>query len=262
MESVISATENGIIRAILVNQNMVVEEEEPLIYLEEITQDEALINPIQDLNLDHIRPELAELNHRKSFQLDKNRMEAVAKRKKKGKQTARENIQQLCDIDSFIEYGSLIVAAQRSRRSLEDLIKNTPADGLITGIGSINATMFGEEKSKCMVLAYDYMVLAGTQGTYGHQKTDRVLEIAYKAKLPIIFFVEGGGGRPGDTDYKGIGGLHIKTFAYFSRHNGIAPRIAIVSGYCFAGNAALAGSADVIIATQDTCIGMGRTCYD
>ena len=118
---------------------------------------------------------------------------------------------------------------------LDDLVKNTPADGIITGIGEINSDLFEAERAKCMILCYDYTVLAGTQGMFGHQKTDRVLEVAHSAKLPIILFAEGGGGRPGDTDFQGIGGLHVKTFAMFAKLNGIVPRIAIVSGYCLQG---------------------------
>ncbi len=257
MESVVLAEMDGIIEEIKVKKGAILFENDYLFLVKKETNSDQQINIKQTFDLEKIRPELQELQARKAFQLDKNRPIAVGKRKKKGKQTARENIAQLCDADTFLEYGSLIVAAQRSRRKLADLVKNTPADGIVTGIGGINGTLFDEESAKCMVLCYDYTVLAGTQGMFGHQKTDRVLEVAHSAKLPIILFAEGGGGRPGDTDFQGIGGLHVKTFAMFAKHNGIAPRIAIVSGYCFAGNAALAGCADVIIATQDTSIGMG-----
>lgn len=257
MESVILAETNGIIEKIKVKKGTVLFEKDTLFLVKTIVNNSAENKLQQAFDLAKIRPELQELQTRKSFQLDENRPIAVGKRKKKGKQTARENIAQLCDTDTFLEYGSLIVAAQRSRRKLDDLVKNTPADGIITGIGEINSDLFEAERAKCMILCYDYTVLAGTQGMFGHQKTDRVLEVAHSAKLPIILFAEGGGGRPGDTDFQGIGGLHVKTFAMFAKLNGIAPRIAIVSGYCFAGNAALAGCADVIIATEDTSIGMG-----
>ena len=201
--------------------------------------------------------ELEALLKRKAFTLDESRPEAVKKRHQKGKRTARENITDLCDKDTFIEYGSLIIAAQRSRRSKEDLIKNTPTDGLITGIGAINGDKFDDEVAKCMVLSYDYTVLAGTQGIMGHKKTDRMLHMADKLKLPILFYVEGGGGRPGDTDFQGVGGLDVMTFYLWPKLSGKVPRIAIVGGYCFAGNAALAGCADVIIATKQASLGMG-----
>lgn len=257
MENVVQAVQHGIIKDILIKKGDVLFENQPL-FLLEISEEINFENEDKtEIDLEKIRPELAELQQRKSFLWDENRPEAVAKRHKKGKRTARENIADLCDGDSFVEYGSLIVAAQRSRRKIDDLIKNTPADGVITGIGAINTDAFEEEKSKCLILSYDYMVLAGTQGMFGHQKTDRILDLAHRSKLPFILFAEGGGGRPGDTDYQGIGGLHIVTFAHFAKLSGIVPRICIVSGYCFAGNAALAGCSDIIIATKDTSIGMG-----
>lgn len=214
--------------------------------------------PTKDQNKE-VRKDLAELYERKAYLYDDNRTEAVAKRHAKGLRTARENVLDLCDEGSFIEYGSLIVAAQRGRKSEQELIEQTPADGLVTGIGAVNGDDFNEEIAKCIVLSYDYTVLAGTQGAFNHKKTDRMVSIAKKAQKPIIFFVEGGGGRPGDVDFYpiSVGGLDIMTFVEFARLSGKVPRIAIVSGYCFAGNAAIAGCADVIIATENTSIGMG-----
>ena len=208
---------------------------------------------------DQIRKSLQELKERKAYLEDKNRPKAVAKRHKKGLRTARENIQDLCDNDSFIEYGGLLLAAQRGRKSMQDLKEQTPADGLITGIASVNGQWFDEKTAQSLVWSYDYTVLAGTQGAFNHKKLDRMLEVAKKMKHPIVFFLEGGGGRPGDVDFYpiSIGGLDIKTFVEFAKLSGKMPRVAIVSGYCFAGNAALAGCADVIIATQNVSIGMG-----
>ena len=188
---------------------------------------------------------------------DASRPEAVARRHALGLRTARENITDLCDEDSFMEYGALAVAAQRSRRSEEDLVRNTPADGMVTGIGSINGDLFGPEASRAVVMAYDATVLAGTQGMRNHQKTDRMLGIALQNKLPVVLFAEGGGGRPGDTDMPIVAGLHVGTFASFARLNGRVPVVGIVAGRCFAGNAALLGCCDVIIATRDSNIGMG-----
>lgn len=206
-----------------------------------------------------IRKDLQDLIDRQSFLKDENRPEAVQKRRKKGQRTARENIDDLCDEGSFVEYGSLIVAAQSTRRSKKELIEKTPADGLITGVGSVNGDLFPEDQAQCVVLSYDYTVLAGTQGAFNHKKTDRLLSIAKQILKPILFFVEGGGGRPGDVDLVpiSVGGLDISTFVEFARLSGKVPRIAIASGYCFAGNAAIAGCADVIIATENISIGMG-----
>jgi acetyl-CoA carboxylase carboxyltransferase component len=204
-----------------------------------------------------VRADLQEVRDRHALTLDAARPEAVAKRHALGQRTARENVGDLCDPGSFIEYGALAFAAQRSRRSLDDLVKNTPADGMVTGIGSINGALFGTDKSRCVVMAYDATVLAGTQGMRNHAKTDRLLGIALQQKLPVVLFAEGGGGRPGDVDMPIVAGLHVTSFASYARLSGQVPVVGIVAGRCFAGNAALLGCSDVIIATQRSNIGMG-----
>lgn len=204
-----------------------------------------------------LRPDLQRVQQRHASTLDSQRPDTVAKRRALGLRMARENIADLCDEGSFLEYGALAVAAQRSRRSEEDLIANTPADGMVTGIGSINGALFGPEASRAVVMAYDATVLAGTQGMRNHQKTDRLLGIALQNKLPVVLFAEGGGGRPGDTDMPIVAGLHVGTFASFARLNGRVPVVGVAAGRCFAGNAALLGCCDVIIATRGSNIGMG-----
>lgn len=203
------------------------------------------------------RADLQRILDRHALTQDAARPDAVAKRHALGLRTARENIADLCDPGSFNEYGALAVAAQRSRRSEDDLVRNTPADGMVTGTGTINGTLFPPERAQAAVLAYDATVLAGTQGFRNHQKTDRLLGLALKHRLPVVLFAEGGGGRPGDTDMPIVAGLHVPTFASFARLNGQVPVVGIAAGRCFAGNAALLGCCDVVIATRDSNIGMG-----
>jgi len=204
-----------------------------------------------------IRADLQAVLDRHALTLDAARPEAVAKRHALGLRTARENIADLCEAGSFIEYGALAIAAQTRRRPLDDLIRNTPADGMITGIGSVNAGLFGPEASRCAVLAYDATVLAGTQGMRNHAKTDRLVEVALAQRLPVVLFAEGGGGRPGDTDSTAVAGLHLTSFASYARLSGQVPVVGIAAGRCFAGNAALLGCSDVVIATRGSNIGMG-----
>jgi acetyl-CoA carboxylase carboxyltransferase component len=204
-----------------------------------------------------VRPDLQAVRDRDAFTQDAARPEAVARRHALGLRTARENIADLCDEGSFIEYGAWAVAAQRSRRSAEDLMANTPADGMVTGIGSVNGAHCDAGRSRTVVLAYDATVLAGTQGMRNHQKTDRLLGIALAQALPVVLFAEGGGGRPGDTDMPIVAGLHVGTFASYARLSGEVPVVGIATGRCFAGNAALLGCSDVIIATRASNIGMG-----
>ena len=203
------------------------------------------------------RPDLQRVLDRHAFTLDGQRPAAIAKRHQRGLRSARENIADLCDAGSFSEYGALAIAAQRTRRSDDDLIRNTPADGMVTGIGSINGALFTPQAARCVVMAYDFTVLAGTQGMRNHAKKDRLLGVALANNLPVVLFAEGGGGRPGDVDMPIVAGLHIATFAAFARLSGQCPVIGIVAGRCFAGNAALLGCCDVIIATRDSNIGMG-----
>ncbi|MFE7744602.1 carboxyl transferase domain-containing protein [Nocardia sp. NPDC057455] len=256
MQHVVRAEQDVRVCRHIVALGAVVEPHAPLLTFVAAEHDGAVVDQAA-VDLDSIRADLAEVDARHRVGLDESRPEAVAKRHRLGRRTARENIADLVDADSFVEYGALAVAAQRLRRSQADLIANTPADGLIAGIATIDAERFGPDRSRAVVLSYDYTVLAGTQGMRNHVKTDRMLELAREQRLPVVFFTEGGGGRPGDTDYSGISGLDVTTFRAMGALSGRVPLIGIVSGRCFAGNAALLGMCDVVIATPDANIGMG-----
>ena len=271
MEHEIRATSAGRVKGLnfsagdLVNENELLLQTELVEYISIEPEPQTNVNPVLAADAAPltaaIRPDLQRVIDRHAHTLDANRPEAIDKRHATGMRSARENIADLCDESghpgSFIEYGALAIAAQTRRRALDDLMANTPADGMVTGIGSINANLFGDEKSRCVVMAYDFTVLAGTQGMRNHQKTDRLLGVAMDQKLPVVLFAEGGGGRPGDVDSAVIAGLNVATFASFAKLNGAVPVVGIVAGRCFAGNAALLGCCDVIIATQNSNIGMG-----
>ena len=179
------------------------------------------------------------------------------RRERTGQQTARKNINDLCDDGSFIEYGPLVLAAQRRRRTEQWLRENTPADGLICGVGTVNADQFPDHDARCVAVAYDYTVFAGTQGHKNHYKQDRIFELANRFRLPVVLFSEGGGGRPGDTDGSGGVGMDTYTFTQWSKLSARVPLVGVNSGRCFAGNTALLGCCDVIIATKQSTIAMG-----
>ncbi len=208
------------------------------------------VPPPTVLAAEAVRADLAAVRARHAHGLDAARPEAVARRRERGRRTARENLAQLVDEGSFVEYGPLIFAAQERRRSREELIAATPADGLIAGVGDV-------EGNPCVAMSYDYTVLAGTQGMRGHLKKDRLFDVAERRRLPVVLFAEGGGGRPGDVDWPIVAGLDCRAFQLFARLSGLVPLVGIASGYCFAGNAALLGCCDVVIATEDSSIGMG-----
>jgi acetyl-CoA carboxylase carboxyltransferase component/biotin carboxyl carrier protein len=256
MEHGIVADEAGFVRAVAVSAGDIAVAGQPLVFIEPIQHTEAESELVATVDLDVIRPDLEEVLARHRGGLDAARAGAVARRKKNGGRTARENVADLCDADSFIEYGALVVASQRHRRSLDELIDISPADGMVCGIGAVNGELFGAEAARCAVLAYDYTVFAGTQGYMNHKKKDRLFQLAEQWRLPIVAFAEGGGGRPGD-DWTSPSALETDTFASFARLSGLVPLVGITAGRCFAGNAALLGCCDVIIATRNSNIGMG-----
>ena len=257
MEHVIASETSGIVRGITVAAGDTVVEGHPLAFVEPSTVDVEARAAAPSVDLDRIRPDLREAHERHAVGLDAARPDAVARRRKTGQRTARENVEDLCDPGTFVEYGPLVIAAQRGRRTVEDLIQRTPADGLIAGVGSVNGQLFEPSRAQCVVMSYDYTVLAGTQGVQNHRKKDRMFEIAAQRRLPAIFFTEGGGGRPGDTDGLGIAGLDCMAFTLWGRLSGLVPLVGINSGRCFAGNAALLGCCDVVIAAENSSIGMG-----
>ena len=257
MEHLVPAQASGVVQRLGVGVGDTVFEGHPLIYLAQADVPAPTSEGDQGQDLDHIRPDLQEVLERKAAGHDENRPEAVAKRRKTGHRTARENIADLCDEGTFVEYGSMVVAGQRRRRSMEDLIRNTTGDGMVCGLAQINGHLFGPERARAMVMSYDYMVLAGTQGIKNHAKKDRMFELAAEQRLPTVLFAEGGGGRPGDTDGSGVAGLDCWAFTYFARLSGLVPIVGITTGRCFAGNAVLLACCDLIIATEDANIGIG-----
>ena len=257
MEHEVLAPSGGVVTRVFIQVGQMVEQAENLFSFEK--KETAARNDItnQEIDLAYVRPDLAETIERHDIGKDHRRKNAVEKRHEKGQRTARENIADLIENGNFVEYGPLVIAPQRKRRSIEDLILNTPADGMVGGLAEINSDLFESDETQCVVISYDYSVLAGTQGGQNHRKKDRLFEIAKKWKLPVIFFTEGGGGRPGDTDGLQVAGLDCLAFGLWADLSGHVPLVGITSGFCFAGNAAILGCCDVIIATEGANIGMG-----
>jgi acetyl/propionyl-CoA carboxylase alpha subunit/acetyl-CoA carboxylase carboxyltransferase component len=253
MEHAIDAPTSGRVVRLNAATGDVVMADQPLAFIvpEEVGEDDDA--GVQAIDLDRIRPDLAEVNERWRLTLDEARPEAIAARRKHNQRTARENIIDLIDPGTFIEYGAFTIGNQRYRFSEEQLKKMSPADGMISGIGSVNGALFPPERAATIACAYDYTVFAGTQATMNHMKTDRILQVAYEQKLPIVFFAEGGGGRPGES----LGRVsRPHTWGSYAMLSGVVPTIAVVSRYCFAGNASIAGMSEILIATENSNIGM------
>jgi acetyl-CoA carboxylase carboxyltransferase component len=251
MEHEVLAEDAGVVRSVEVAIGDAVDQGQVLVVLAPST-DASLGSPpsTSQVEPDGQREDLAAVRERHALGLDAARPEAVAARRERGRRTARENLTDLLDEGTFVEYGPLIFAAQERRRSREELITRTPADGLVAGVGDIDG-------HRSVAMSYDYTVLAGTQGMRNHAKKDRLFELAERGRLPVVLFAEGGGGRPGDVDMPIVAGLDCRAFHLFAGLSGLVPLVGIASGYCFAGNAALLGCCDVVIATEDSSIGMG-----
>ena len=257
MEMALVAPSSGTVSALLAEAGRMLEPQEPILRLDpsdEEATDEASLPTDDDATLRADLAEVLELHRRLQ---DEARPEAVARRRRTGLRTARENLADLCDPGTFTEYAPLAVAARHSRHELDHLRDISPADGFICGLAGVNGALFGPERSRCIVASYDYTVFAGTQGYIGHKKHDRIFKLAEKSRLPVVLFAEGGGGRPPDDDYIGAPNLANPTFWNYGRLNGLVPLVGIAAGRCFAGNAALLGCCDVVIATEGASIGMG-----
>ncbi len=258
MHHLLEAPCTGTVTAILCRQGDIVDPGSPLLAIAPSDEETLDATPAETLDLDAPRKDLEEVIARHLPGLDEHRPQAVARRRATGSRTARENVEDLCDPGSFMEYGALTIPAQRRRRPVAELMVAAPADGLIAGFATVNAPLFGDDNSRCAVLAYDYTVMAGTQGHFNHKKKDRLFELIEEWRIPTVFYTEGGGGRPGEVDQDDLvmGWLDLKTFTTWPRTSGVAPRIGINSGRCFAGNAVIFGLCDITLATRNSNIGL------
>ena len=266
MEHVVLADSAGIVREIALEIGDTIFEDTPIVFVE--PQDiEGEYDTGETIDLDAIRPDVAEVQHFRALTRDEARTAATARRHDAGKRTARENIADLCDDDSFFEYSPLVTAARYRTDTFEELeerIIRTAADAMVMGIGRVNGDLVGAESARCVAMSYDYTVLAGTQGAKNHQKQDRMFGVARKARLPVVLYTEGGGGRTygGPRSASGpqvgsVGGLNVRTWRELGKLSGLVPIVGVSSGYCFAGNVVLLGACDVIIATKDSSLGIG-----
>lgn len=257
MEHPVTAPRDCAVVEVLVDIGQLVTEDDVVVILDDVGS--PVPGSAEDDQLDDAGAlaALAEVRTRHNALLDAARPDAVARRHAHDQLTVREKIALLCLPGTFVEYGGLIVAGQRRRHDLDTLRRRSPADGVVVGIGEVADETEPGRTRQCVVVGYDYTVLAGTQGHQGHRKVTRMLEVAERLRLPVILFAEGGGGRAGETDGLHAFGLHTPTFRAMARLSGLVPTIGLVSGRCFAGNASLLGCCDVVMATSASSLGMG-----
>lgn len=268
MEHVVTAPVSGLISEINIKEGDTVLEDTVLLVIEEREVQKELEQGQAALDLDTPRLDLAEVIRRRSLTTDASRTKQVEKRHSQGGRTARENIYDLADDGSFVQYGSLAVG-QSLHGTVDELLDYAPSDGLVMGFGHVNGAMFPESKSRCVLMSYDYSVLAGSQGGMNHKMMDRMFQTAAKVNSPLVLFTEGGGGRAGggsrnarpgrggSPQISGGGGLNTPSWTLLSKLSGRVPVVGVNAGFCFAGNAVLLGCCDVIIATENSSIGIG-----
>ena len=266
MEHVITTDEAGVVQEVALKVGDTIFEGTPIVFVE--PQDvEGEYSTGEEIDLDAIRPDIAEVEHFRSLAMDDARVAATTKRHDQGKRTPRENIEDLCDEGSFLEYGALVTATRYRDDTPEQLaerITRTAADAMVMGVGRVNGDLVGRENARCVAMSYDYSVLAGTQGGKNHQKQDRMFGVARQYRLPVVLYTEGGGGRThggirsgGNRSVGSVGGLQTRTWRELGKLSGLVPIVGVNSGYCFAGNVVLLGACDVIIATEDSSLGVG-----
>ena len=266
MEHAIPSPESGVVREIILKPGETIFEDTPILFIEaQVVAGEYQAETHTDY--DEIRPDLEEILHFQALTQDDARPEAVAKRRGTNRRTARENIYDLCDDGSFVEYGPLVTATRFRKDSFEDIeerVKRTTSDAMVMGVGRVNGDLVGEENARCVAMSYDYTVLAGTQGHKNHQKQDRMFVVAEKYRLPIVLYTEGGGGRTYNGPNAGstpiatsVGGLNTRTWRQLGKCSGLVPIVGVNAGFCFAGNVVLLGACDIIIATKDSSLGIG-----
>ena len=168
--------------------------------------------------------------------------DAIAKQHSRRKLTARERIELLCDPGSFAEFGML--AHAHSLHTTELAAEKTPADGVITGQGTI-------EGRPCCLAAYDFTVLAGSMGMVGEMKVTRMRELAMRNRVPMIWLLDSAGARIQETagsTFAGAGALFYDQV----QMSGVVPQVAAMMGPCAAGTAYIPGLADFVPMVKET----------
>ena len=193
-----------------------------------------------------MRDETEKLKLLKAATLDDARPLAVKKQQDLGKLTARKRQELLFDPGTFLEFGQLAQAINIRE-------KETPADGVIIGIGKVNGR-------RVALLNYDFTVFGGSQGALNHAKTDHIHKIALEQSIPIVYLLDGGGARAQDIGGQGVGYHAPEMWLDQVRMSGWVPMIAAALGPCYAGHANIAGLCDIVIMNKHTSsMGVGGT---
>ncbi len=165
--------------------------------------------------------------------------ERIKKIKDAGKLTARERIEYLLDPNSFVELGAFV--EHRATALGMDKTK-APADGVVTGFGTINGRLV-------FVASQDFSVLGGSVGEMHAAKIARVQDMALQYKAPVIIMNDSGGARiqEGVDALKGYGDIFYRNV----KASGVVPQIAVVFGPCAGGAVYSPALMDFVLMTSN-----------
>ena len=232
----IRAERSGVVCAVSMSEGDVVREGYPIVFIHESDVEGGAIEGGAGTDLDHIRDDLQEVYDRIGQALDPAQPEAVSSLHERGRRTPRQNLDDLMDEGSFREFGPPAAGSAFG--------------GTVMGFGSVNTDLVGEERARVAVVHSNYP--AATY-SHGHYRQEQVHELVHDWRVPLVLFSEGEGRPHGDV---GGVGMDASVFTDFAKLSGLVPLIGVNLGDCFAGNAALLACCDVIIATENSTIGM------
>jgi acetyl-CoA carboxylase carboxyltransferase component len=179
-----------------------------------------------------------ELEARRTHARSAIRPESVSRLHAQRKLTARERIELLLDPESFSEMGI------HAHSGHPDLGERTPADGVVTGFGTIAGRIV-------YLASDDATVLGGTRGRVGELKIGRVRAAALKHRAPFIALMEAGAARVQETYGAMAAGLGSRFGDHF-RMSGRVPQVAAVLGPAFGGPSFTASQSDFVTIARGT----------
>ncbi|MGI8806075.1 MAG: acyl-CoA carboxylase subunit beta [Thermoleophilaceae bacterium] len=182
-----------------------------------------------------LRPLVDDLHARRDRSRRGGGEERIARQHEQDKLTARERLDLLIDEGTLTELG-IHGRPHFSQRAMEG--KEAPADGVVTGYGSV-------EGRTVAVCAYDFTVMAGSMGMTGELKVTRLRELALSKRIPFIWLLDSAGARIQEA----VGSLFAGSGFLFREEvvmSGVIPQIAALMGPCAAGTAYIPGLADFV----------------
>lgn len=164
----------------------------------------------------------------------------VDKQHARGKLTVRERVARFFDPGTFVELGGL-VRTQNVDFGMH--VRDTPADGVVTGHGRVNG------RETCLY-ATDFTILAGSAGESHAAKIAAIVELAGRMRVPVVGMLDSAGARLHEGS--ALSRPFNKIFINQSIYSGVVPQIQILLGPCAAGQGYSPMLSDFLIMTDRT----------